>query len=144
MINSFSGDYRFLSNFYPAPLTVEIDGHRMSSVSSEHVYQAAKTLDHDERVKLLLAPSAGAAKKLGRHLTLRSDWNDIRLYVMYKIVRAKFEQNPHLAAKLLATGDQELVEGNHWGDTFWGVCRGKGQNNLGKILMLVREELRRG
>jgi ribA/ribD-fused uncharacterized protein len=73
---------------------------------------------------------------------LRSDWTEIRLEIMEKIVRAKFWQNPHLARKLVATGDQKLVEGNRWNDTFWGVCRGVGENHLGKILMRVREELR--
>jgi ribA/ribD-fused uncharacterized protein len=142
MISSFSGEYRFLSNFYPAPVSVDIGGQPMSSATSEHVYQAAKTTDREEQLALLRAPTPGAAKSLGRHVKLRSDWTEIRLEIMEKIVRAKFWQNPHLARKLVATGDQKLVEGNRWNDTFWGVCRGVGENHLGKILMRVREELR--
>ena len=60
---------------------------------------------------------------------------------MYDVCKAKFTQNPELAEKLLATGEQELVEGNNWNDTFWGMCRGKGKNMLGNILMKIREEL---
>jgi hypothetical protein len=61
---------------------------------------------------------------------------------MESLVKEKFTRDTELGAKLVATGDEELVEGNYWGDTFWGVCRGVGQNHLGKILMKVREELR--
>jgi predicted NAD-dependent protein-ADP-ribosyltransferase YbiA (DUF1768 family) len=61
---------------------------------------------------------------------------------MTMVVRAKFTQNRILADKLIATGDTELIEGNNWRDYFWGMCNGKGKNNLGKILMKVREELR--
>jgi len=74
---------------------------------------------------------------------LRPDWDDVRIGVMEEVVRAKFNQNPHLAARLMATGQMPLVEGNDWGDTFWGVDvkTGKGENNLGKILMKIRSEL---
>jgi len=60
---------------------------------------------------------------------------------MLDLVRKKFE-NPLLRAMLLATEDAVLVEGNTWNDTFWGVCRGRGENWLGRILMQVREECR--
>jgi len=60
---------------------------------------------------------------------------------MTDLVRQKFS-NPQLAKQLLDTKDFELIEGNTWGDTFWGVCSGKGQNNLGKILMQIRNELK--
>ena len=78
------------------------------------------------------------AKKLGRRVELRPEWEYIKERVMFEIVLNKFNQNPQLAKMLLATGEEELVEGNTWGDRTWGVCDGVGQNRLGKILMKVR------
>ena len=72
---------------------------------------------------------------------MRSDWLDVRLRLMKELVRRKFE-NPELRSLLLSTGTTVLVEGNQWGDTFWGVCKGVGENHLGLILMEIREELR--
>ena len=86
--------------------------------------------------------NGAAAKKLGRTVKLRPDWNEVKLSVMLEVLRHKFNQNPDLADKLLATGDTLLQEGNTWHDYYWGVCNGKGENNLGKLLMLVRQELR--
>lgn len=80
---------------------------------------------------------------MGRHVKLRKDWNAIKTDVMLSLVRGKF-QWPELQKKLLATGDAYLEEGNTWSDTCWGVCDGRGENRLGKILMQVREEARRG
>jgi ribA/ribD-fused uncharacterized protein len=135
-IDSFKGEYRWLSNFYLAE--VVLDGFVYPS--SEHAYQAAKTLNLEER-RAILSMSVSEAKKAGRKVTLRSDWEDIKLDVMLRLLRQKFA-HPELRSKLVATGDAELVEGNWWNDTFWGVCRGVGQNNLGKLLMVVREECR--
>lgn len=87
-----------------------------------------------------MAPRAVDAKKLGKLVTIRPDWDEIKVEVMYEIVKAKFHYNPDLREMLLATEDAELIEGNWWGDTFWGVCKGQGLNNLGKILMRVRDE----
>lgn len=129
MIDDFNGEYRFLSNFYM---------HLGSSV--EHRYQARKTLNHDEAQLILSASTPAVAKKLGRAATLRDDWEDVKLRVMKYLVREKF-QDPELARMLLKTVPHELVEGNWWGDAFWGVCRGVGENHLGKILMEVRDEL---
>lgn len=137
-INSFTGDYRFLSNFYPCQ--VELDGRTYPS--TEHAYQAAKTLKLDERKPFYKSPlpTAGEAKKLGRKLTLRSDWEGVKLSVMEGLLRQKFNQ-PELKEKLLETGDATLVEGNTWGDTFFGVDKRKGgQNHLGKLLMKIRNE----
>lgn len=136
-IESFSGEYRFLSNFYPA--AVHLDGVVYPTV--EHAYQAAKTLDPEERETIRLSPSPSIAKKLGRHLRMRQDWEEIKLETMALLVIEKFETNIDLATKLLGTGQAELVEGNWWGDTYWGVCRGKGENNLGRILMATRQQL---
>ena len=91
---------------------------------------------------VLTKPNPSEAKRLGRRVRLRSDWEQVKYDVMLDVVRAKFNQHPDLAQKLLATGDEELVEGNDWGDTYWGVCNGRGKNMLGKILMRVRAELR--
>jgi ribA/ribD-fused uncharacterized protein len=137
-IDSFSGDYKFLSNFYPC--SVELDGIVYPTV--EHAYQAAKTIDPHERQIILETPQPNIAKKLGRYCTIRKDWDDVKLSVMSDLVWQKFSGDETLKSQLLATGDAELVEGNWWNDTYWGVCRGQGHNNLGKILMLVRNELK--
>jgi predicted NAD-dependent protein-ADP-ribosyltransferase YbiA (DUF1768 family) len=78
---------------------------------------------------------------MGRSVKLRPDWESIKLDVMETAVRIKFT-DPELAAKLIATGDEELIEGNWWNDTFWGVCNGVGENHLGKILMKVRADIK--
>jgi N-glycosidase YbiA len=132
-ITRFQGDYYFLSNFYP--ISVWYDGARYPSV--EHAYQAAKTLDREERRKILLAPHAGSAKRIGRTVTLRSDWESIKETVMFELVLQKFARRS-LRKRLEATDSCQLVEGNTWNDTYWGVCDGKGKNKLGKILMSVR------
>jgi ribA/ribD-fused uncharacterized protein len=137
VIDSFKGEYEWLSNFYHHPL----EFHGETWISAEHAYQAMKTLDFNEREHIRKAPHAGVAKKLGRSVTLRPDWEDVKLQMMLTILQAKF-RDPVLREKLLATGDAELIEGNWWGDTFWGVCRGKGQNQLGRLLMSLRELLR--
>lgn len=137
MIDSFRDKYFFLSNFYHC--WVVLDGEHYPSV--EHAYQAAKTLDPTEREKIKCAGSPGVAKRLGRTVTHRSDWKKIKVDIMLDLVRQKFTKSSDLVGKLLATGDQELVEGNTWGDRFWGVYRGRGENHLGKILMQVRREL---
>ena len=86
--------------------------------------------------------SPGQAKKYGKTVELRKDWEDVKLSIMEEIIREKFIYDPDLVKMLLDTGDKELIEGNNWNDTFWGMCRGKGENHLGKILMKLREELR--
>lgn len=137
-IDSFSGEYRFLSNFYPC--SVVLDGVEYSSV--EHAYQAAKTLEPEEREVIRSTGPANIVKKLGKSVTMRVDWVDVKLEIMADLVWQKFSNNEDLKHKLLSTNDQELVEGNWWNDTFWGVCNGIGYNNLGKILMAVRNELK--
>lgn len=136
-INSFAGEYSFLSNFYPAE--VEWEGVLYPTV--EHAFQAAKTIDTTERESVRLAASPVIAKRLGRQVTLRTDWDSYRLEVMEHLVRDKFTRHTDLGAQLLATENAELIEGNTWRDTFWGVYKGRGQNHLGRILMKVRDEL---
>lgn len=137
VIDSFSGQYAWLSNFYTAP--VPLDG--VNYLSVEHAYQAAKTLNPKLRLKIKLTSSAGSAKRLGRQLELREDWEDVKLKIMEDLVYQKFTIHEGLRLKLVATNPAELVEGNHWGDTFWGVCKGEGENHLGKILMIVRDHV---
>lgn len=139
MIDQFKGEYRFLSNFYPA--VVDFEGIAFPSV--EHAYVAAKTLDRDIRANIARVGTAREAKTIGRMLKLRPDWCDVRLPIMEDLVRQKFTKWPWLGEALLATGDRHLVEGNWWRDTFWGVDlkTRKGENHLGKILMKIRSEL---
>lgn len=137
-IDSFQGEFRFLSNFW----FVRIQYLGLTFLSTEHAYQAAKTLDRNAHRKIAQAATASEAKRLGRRVSIRPEWEEVKLDVMYELVKQKFNL-PHIGLRglLLATGDRELIEGNHWGDTFWGVCAGEGQNHLGKILMRVRAEL---
>lgn len=139
MIDKFEGNYRFLSNFYGAP--VRFEGITYPSV--EHAYVAAKTLVQSERVHISHIGTAREVKAYGRKLKLRPDWEQVKLSIMEELVRQKFTRWPGLQQMLLDTGDQGLIEGNWWGDTFWGIDlkTQKGKNHLGKILMKVRSEL---
>jgi len=137
MISEFSGEYTFLSNFYDSPIL--IDNILFSCVES--AYQAQKTTSRIIRKKFA-SMKAKEAKKFGRQVILRDDWDDIKKDIMEYLVREKFNQNPILRNKLLGTGNEELQEGNYWRDTYWGVCNGVGENNLGKILMKIREEIK--
>lgn len=137
-IRGFFGPYRYLSNFYPAPIQGP-DG--ITYPTSEHAFQAAKTNDTLVRKAISRLATPGQAKRAGRTVELRPDWDSVKLDFMYHIVSAKFSQNPDLAAALIETGDMLLEETNRWGDTYWGVCNGKGENHLGRILMRVRSEL---
>lgn len=139
-ITHFDGNYAFLSNFFPAE--VELDGKIYPSV--EHAYQAAKTFDPEIREKVRTLNTPNKAKQAGKSMKLRPDWENVKLGIMENLVRQKFTKHITMKANLLATGDDELVEGNWWGDRFWGVCKGSGLNHLGRILMRVREELRNG
>lgn len=138
MITEFRGEYRFLSNFYPS--TVYLYGVDYPTV--EHAYQAAKCGIHSDRLYIRSASTPGEAKKRGRNIQIRSDWDEIKLKVMDGLLRQKFA-NDTFQRKLLDTGDQDLIEGNNWGDTFWGVCKGRGENWLGILLMKIRDDIRR-
>lgn len=137
VIDSFKGKYFFLSNFFEAP--VIYDG--ITYLNNEAAFQAQKTLNKEQRLDFaMLNPSQ--AKKKGRSISLRPDWEEIKINVMYEICKAKFTQNENLKRSLLNTGNTELIEGNNWGDKIWGQVNGIGENNLGKILMKIREELK--
>ena len=136
-IDKFEGPNRFLSNFWPCE--VRYDGWAYPSV--EHAYQAAKFTDPEKRAKIQAATTAQAAKKIGRTKGIRADWDDVKFGIMRDLLQQKFEQGSANATQLLATGDEQLVEGNWWGDTYWGVCKGKGKNHLGNLLMQRRSFL---
>ena len=140
MINRFIDEYEFLSNFYPSPI---YDDAGKEYPTVEHYFQAMKTLDSKKRELIRLAESPGKAKRIGRLVQFREDWEDRKLDIMEKALIQKF-QIPELREKLLATGDEELVEGNFWNDTYWGVCKENGENHLGKLLMSIREKIRDG
>ena len=145
MIVEFDGQYDFLSNFYPSPILYE----GIVYPTNEHFFQAMKTLDIETRKAIAAAPTPGAAKRLGRHVQLRPDWEKIKVDVMRTGLMLKFT-DAALAEKLLATGDEELVEGNWWHDQTWGSCfcpdhyRTPGRNLLGMLLMELRKELQYG
>lgn len=139
-VNGFFGDHRFLSNFWPSYVFLD----NLSYRTVEHAYQAAKTLDADDRFLVRHTTEPGKVKRLSRKFVLRPDWDVLKLVFMEDLVRQKFTLTPALRDKLIATGDDQLVEANTWGDTFWGVCNGVGTNHLGRIIMQVREELSHG
>jgi ribA/ribD-fused uncharacterized protein len=153
MIDKFEGRFRFLSNFYPC----KIEHKGITYPSVEHYYVAMKVTEMqlidgkyytaaDFREMLPKIKEAGDVKKLGQRIKVRKDWDEKKFDFMDWGVREKFKDE-YLGDLLLSTGDQDLIEGNWWHDIYWGVCSctkctGKGENNLGKILMSVREELK--
>jgi ribA/ribD-fused uncharacterized protein len=140
MISEFQDKYRFLSNFWPCSIKFSECLPEPFDIfpSSEHVFQAMKCDNNAERISIRNAETAGKAKRLGRKIKMRNDWDQIKNDVMFAVLKAKFDQHPDLAELLLSTGEEELVEGNDWGDTYWGVCNGEGHNHLGKMLMKIR------
>ena len=137
MINKFEGKYRFLSNFYEHPVTVD----RLTYRNSEAAFHAGKTIYKEQFTNL----SASDAKKLGRRINMRYDWDEVKDLWMFHVLMCKFSDN-ELRQKLMDTGDEELVEGNTWHDNYWGsctcqTCKNLGKNKLGHLLMIVRSEL---
>ena len=145
-ITSFKDEYRFLSNFYQSPVT--LDG--LTYPNAEAAFQAQKCEKEEDKVKYTLVKNPVVAKRMGKkEPNLPENWREISYGIMLDVVRAKFSMH-EMKEKLLATGDAELVEGNNHHDNLWGDCTcprcasKMGQNRLGKILMKVREELKRG
>ena len=137
MITTFRGRNFYLSNFFTAP--VRYDG--ITYQNNEAAFQAQKCINPRDRIAFAGLPP-NRAKAMGRRVKLRKDWEDVKNRIMYEICLAKFVQHKGLREALLSTKDEELIEGNTWNDTYWGVCNGKGLNILGKTLMRVRSELR--
>ena len=134
VIDQFKGRYFFLSNFYSAPVTY----NGLTFQNNEAAFQSAKC---PYRAEAFCDLDPSSAKRMGRRVYLRRDWEEVKTGVMYEVCKAKFTQNKDLQDCLLGTGDAELIEGNTWGDRVWGVCDGVGENRLGKILMQIRSEL---
>ena len=139
MIKEFKNQYFFLSNFYECPIYY----NKLVFCNAEAAFQAQKIIDEKEQYKFINL-NASQARKLGKTIALREDWEEVKDNIMYEIVKRKFTVNKELQQKLIDTKDEELVEGNWWHDTYWGVDSktGIGQNKLGKILMKVREEVK--
>jgi N-glycosidase YbiA len=137
-IDRFEGPHSFLSNFYRS--TVRFDG--VNYPTAEHAYQAAKCELADDRKAVRRCSSPMAAKRFGSSVLCRPGWDFIRVDVMAQVLEAKFKGD--LADMLLATGVAGLVEGNGWGDIFWGMCNGEGENRLGVLLMELRASLQNG
>lgn len=136
-LDSFSGEFSFLSNFHYSPFkwkTVNVP-------TVEHAYQAEKAINEVDFMAIICAHSPAKAKQIGKSIKRRPDWELIKDGIMLKCLRLKFAI-PEFREKLLNTGDRMLIEGNWWGDTYWGVCRGEGLNRLGTLLMNLREEIR--
>lgn len=145
-IDSFSGRYHFLSNFFPAALIWE----GAQYPTSEHAFNAGKSLDLKQRAWVASASGPYEAKRRGQLVNLRADWDKrVRYLVMAEVLEAKFTAHPARVEALLATGDAALIEGNRWNDQIWGdcrcgktACRGPGQNHLGRLLTALRDYLR--
>jgi ribA/ribD-fused uncharacterized protein len=139
-IKEFKGRYRWLSNFYDC----EVILRGMKYPSVENAYQSAKSdsVVWKEGCKTI---SASVAKKEGRKVTLVPNWDIVRIRVMRNLLNQKFSQD-FFKEKLIATGDAVIIEGNYWGDTFWGVDIDTmaGQNRLGIMIMSIRMALRVG
>ena len=135
MINSFTGKNYFLSNFSHSK--IEMNGLIFNN--GEAAFHSHKD---PSRASEFVGLNPSAAKKLGRSVKLREDWEEVKDHIMYQVTVAKFSQNTLLKEKLLATGDKDLVEGNNWNDKYWGVCDGEGKNMLGRILVLTRNYLK--
>ena len=120
-IRTFKNKNAFLSNFYP--VFVYYEGMRFPSVEL-----------------FMIVPTAKEAKSFGRQVKLREDWESVKVDIMEMLLRQKFAR-PALREQLLNTQDSILINGNNYGDTFWGVCKGEGQNHLGQLLMKIRQEI---
>ena len=134
----FRGAYAFMSNMYACEIPCVIRGQHYTFHNAEALYQAMECPERASEFEPLDGP---AAKRLGKRVPIRPDWEKIKLQVMARVVHAKFGKNPALAEKLMATGDIDIVETNSWRDTYWGTYKGAGSNHLGKILMAERAAL---
>jgi ribA/ribD-fused uncharacterized protein len=134
--NSKTQGWSWLSNFSPFPV---MDRNAVSWPTAEHAYQAAKTHDAAQREAIRKAGSAQEAKQLGKSVTLRGDWDEIKAKRMYDILWLKFDQHPTLKKRLLDTAGSTLIHEAPW-DEFWGTGKdGTGKNVMGVILMQLRD-----
>ena len=150
VVERFVSNYEFLSNFHMVPQKSTVyyedeDGNIEASIeeckSVEHAFQANKTTNREQQLEILNAVTAKQAKRLGKKVDLIENWDEKKVGVMERLLDDKFIQNFPLKLKLLATGMSELQEGNSWGDTFWGITKKGGNNNLGILLMKMRRRI---
>lgn len=159
MISSFTHPHGFLSNFYACPVWITIMGEQVFP-TAEHAFQASKCRNAGDVRAVLRAGTPAEAKAAGRAIACRPDWEQVKRQVMLRVVLAKFT-DPELRERLAVTVPHLLVEGNTWGDTYWGAVPYKpgvptagmtvwsgddivswaGENWLGRILMMVRDVL---
>lgn len=142
----FTGRWNLIDNFAPTPVTVDVGRGEQTFRTSEHAFAAAKAANMHEYSFIASAVTPGIAKSRGRQCALRADWELVKFDIMWKILQAKFDQNPDAVQVLRQTRDRTIYEGNTWGDRIWGVTRGRGdtwvgRNALGAMLMELRETL---
>lgn len=133
-IKGFFYEYRWLSNYHPCVIL----WHNLPFKNTEAAYQASKCTNI-EAAKVFVDMDGLAAKKHSKTFQTTKTWHNRKLDIMAQLVFQKFLVNLELRTKLLETGDKYIEETNYWNDTFWGVCNGVGENNLGKLLMATRE-----
>lgn len=135
-VKYFDGEFAYLSNFFEA----EVEYETIRYKTSEHAFQAAKSLKQADRLRIAALQTPGQSKRAGRQVELRRDWESVKEIVMLDVLTAKFDQNPDLKQLLIETDPLRLIEGNNWGDTYWGIDDKKGgTNRLGEILMILRK-----
>lgn len=153
---TFSGEMSWASNFYDAPIVFDDTKHNLRDIfkqfkfdtleypSSEYLYQALKATNETDKELIRTSPTSGKAKKNGRKIMPRMDWDYVKVDAMRLCLYLKFYQHPDLMIKLLETGNKPLIEYNDWNDTFWGVCVNseKGENWLGRLLMDLRNHIK--
>ena len=139
----FKGPYFFLSNFYPASLRFKLSsGKWVYAPTAEHAYQASKTALAYEQAYILSLPTPLAAKRAAKKITIIPKWDELKVVSMKGIIKAKFYHGRDISIKLMQL-EEPIIEHNRWHDTYWGVCNGKGDNVLGKILEERRYEFKR-
>ena len=139
----FKDEYAFLSNMYSCP--VKYDGETFPCV--ETAFQFMKCVTDSDREQFINSNgywvNGYAARSIGRKVKLRDDWNEVKVDIMKELLEDKFYHNEKFREGLKLTGKIEIVEDNDWGDTFWGQCKGKGENMLGKLLMEIRADIQK-
>lgn len=139
-LQKFDGSYSCFSNFYLREVKYKDKIYK----TKEHAFQCQKATNCRDFEYVFNAPTPLKAKRRSRAINLRDNWNHVKVSIMKEIVLEFFKQHNDLRDILMSTDDAELIEGNDWGDVFWGVCNEEGENHLGKILMEVRDMLREG
>jgi hypothetical protein len=131
----FRGEYAFLSNMTSSRVTV--DDKEYPTI--EHAFQASKTTNKEEREQVRRAETPIEAKRIGRKITLRKDWHEVKDQIMYELCKQKFNKEPFKSMLIKVT--EPIIEENTWGDRYWGICNGTGLNKLGCIISKIKEEL---